>query len=34
MAQTNGTTSLSNGYKDVKVVLNGSPETNPKIKGF
>jgi len=27
-------TSLSNGYKDVKVVLNGSPETNPKIKGF
>ena len=33
-AQTNGTTSLSNGYKDVKVVLNGSPETNPKIKGF
>jgi len=33
-SQTNGTTALSNGYKDVKVVLNGSPETNPKIKGF
>ena len=28
------TSLTSNGYKDVKVVLNGSPETNPKIKGF
>ena len=35
LAQTNGSTltTTTNGYKDVKVVLNGSPES-PRIKGF
>ena len=34
LAPATQTSLSSNGYKDVKVVLNGSPETNPKIKGF